>query len=252
MFQCQQFRTTILQPALNLIGLYSPDAEELLVATMAQETLGGTYLTQVNGPALGIYQMEKENYDKLWQVNISQDPALARLILNGCQYIQRPPAEHMVWNLYLATMMARVYYHKINKPLPKANSLQDIWLYYKEWWNSSKGAATQDEFYANYHRFIGVSNEKVSQERGKKSTKRKWKRWNTSTKPRKRRNNMIPAIIVIIAAVIGLGSVYLFHEPKDNPIEQIAEEVIEKETGVKIDLTPNPPPVVPSANKTST
>lgn len=43
-------------------------------------------------------------------------------------------------------------------------------------------------------------------------------------------------IIVIIAAFIGLASVAFLG--KDNPIEQEAEKVIEAETGIKLDITP--------------
>lgn len=43
-------------------------------------------------------------------------------------------------------------------------------------------------------------------------------------------------IIVISAAFIGLVSVAFLG--KDNPIEQEAEKVIEAETGIKLDITP--------------
>ena len=44
-------------------------------------------------------------------------------------------------------------------------------------------------------------------------------------------------IIIILAVIIGLGSVYFLGN--DNPVEEISEKVIEEETGVNIDLTPN-------------
>lgn len=43
--------------------------------------------------------------------------------------------------------------------------------------------------------------------------------------------------IVLAAVVIGLGS-YYFTGKKDNPVEQVAEEVIKEETGLDVDLTP--------------
>ena len=44
-------------------------------------------------------------------------------------------------------------------------------------------------------------------------------------------------IVVIGVCVIGgIGSVYLFGP--DNPVEEVAEALIEKETGAKIDLSP--------------
>lgn len=49
-----------------------------------------------------------------------------------------------------------------------------------------------------------------------------------------------PLIIVIIAAVIGIGSIAYFKKD-DNPIEEIAEEVIKEEIGKEIDLSPKSP-----------
>lgn len=42
--------------------------------------------------------------------------------------------------------------------------------------------------------------------------------------------------IVLVAVIIGLVSGYFWYP--DNPIEEIAEEVIKEETGIAIDLTP--------------
>ncbi len=48
----------------------------------------------------------------------------------------------------------------------------------------------------------------------------------------------IHGLIIGAAAVIGAASTYVFKLKPDNPIEQIAEEVIQKETGVVVDLSP--------------
>ena len=48
---------------------------------------------------------------------------------------------------------------------------------------------------------------------------------------------LIKIAIVFAAVVIGLGS-YYFSGQKNNPVELVAEEVIKKETGLDIDLTP--------------
>ena len=48
-------------------------------------------------------------------------------------------------------------------------------------------------------------------------------------------------IIVIMAVLIGLSSVYFLKMKSDNPIEEIAEEVIKNETGADVDLSPTSP-----------
>ncbi len=45
--------------------------------------------------------------------------------------------------------------------------------------------------------------------------------------------------LVTFFLILGFGSVHVFKMENDNPIEQLAEEVIEMETGVNIDFTPN-------------
>jgi len=52
--------------------------------------------------------------------------------------------------------------------------------------------------------------------------------------------SMLMKIVVIVGSLIlGIGSVYVFKMPKDNPVEEIAEEVIKSQTGVDVDLTPS-------------
>ena len=49
---------------------------------------------------------------------------------------------------------------------------------------------------------------------------------------------ILNAVFVGTALIVGLGSTLIFKMKKDNPIEQIAEEVIKEETGKDIDLSP--------------
>lgn len=46
-------------------------------------------------------------------------------------------------------------------------------------------------------------------------------------------------LIAVMAIIAGLGSVYVLNMKHDNKIEEKMEEVIEKQTGLDIDLTPS-------------
>lgn len=51
---------------------------------------------------------------------------------------------------------------------------------------------------------------------------------------------MVAAIIIALCAVIGVGS-YVYTKKADNPVEQIAERIMESELGLpkdSIDLSP--------------
>jgi uncharacterized protein YpmB len=52
-----------------------------------------------------------------------------------------------------------------------------------------------------------------------------------------KRENIIKMIVIFLVVILGVGSVYFLGD--DNPVEEIAEEIIEEETGIKIDLTPS-------------
>lgn len=163
MLDISQFRTLIIQPALDAIVQYSVDVEELLVATCAQESLGGTFLRQRGGgPAKGIYQMETRTHDDLWQTILVRDQSTAWKIMKGLNTATKPSSDLMIRDMFYATQMARVFYMRINHPIPKADDIESIWEYYKQFWNTASGAATKTQFITNYNRFLqkGAKKEK--------------------------------------------------------------------------------------------
>jgi hypothetical protein len=158
MFKHKQLRAVVIQPALNLIGLYSVDAEELLIATCAIESYGGTYLVQSGGgPAKGIFQMESTTHDDLWHRLEKRYPDLLQRVLNGCGYLHQPSADALITNLLYASMMARLlYFIRIPHGLATDNSSIDIlWTQYKQYWNTRSGKATKEHFLNTYYHFIG-------------------------------------------------------------------------------------------------
>ena len=156
MFDHKQFRSLIIQPALDALALYSEDAEELLVAVCAQESLGGTYLSQEGGPARGIYQMEGRTHDSLWNTVLCRDQSVAFKLKKVLMCAINPSADRMVWDLYYATMMARVFFLNISDPIPSGKDIEAIWTYYKTFWNTKNGAAKKTDFIINYNKFVGI------------------------------------------------------------------------------------------------
>ncbi len=154
MLDCSQFRAYIIEPVLSKIQAYSKDAEELLVFTCAAESLGGTLLAQVGGPALGIYQMEPNTYTDIWTNYIRARNQLATLMALhfGCNRI--PDVERLVYDLHFATAMTRIHYLRCSGKIPKADDVEGLWEYYKQHYNTPKGKAKQDESIKKYQQFI--------------------------------------------------------------------------------------------------
>ena len=65
----QQLHDYIIKPTLEYMGgnYNSIKARFLLLCTSAIESDCGHYIKQVNGPALGIWQMEPDTHDDIWE-----------------------------------------------------------------------------------------------------------------------------------------------------------------------------------------
>lgn len=142
----------LIVTTLTPLGIYSANAEELLVATAAQESHMGTYRQQVNGPALGIYQMEPGDFEDIFRNYLAYHTTLKNQVMSLEPDSINPQA--MIFNDRFSTAMARVHYMRLPKALPASTDLQGIWMTYKIGYNSINGAATQEQFYANYKHYI--------------------------------------------------------------------------------------------------
>ena len=158
MIAIKHFRELIVRPALDQLKLYSVAAEELLVITCAQDSIGGTYLMQNDvkgfprGPAVGIYQMEPATYLDLWRNFLSYHTMLLDRLHPGEQAAM--DVGRMVYDLKYATMIARLNYYRVKEALPQ--DLEGQFRYYKKYWNTELGAATLDDVRRNYYAFTGL------------------------------------------------------------------------------------------------
>lgn len=136
---------TLIANTLNEMGRYSTEAVELLLMIAAHESHMGKYRRQLGGgPALGIYQIEPETHDSIWDhcdsigklaklMNIKRD--VSRLV-NGDRY---------------ATFVARCYLLMDENPLPKTP--EKMAQYCKDYWNRT-GAATPEDYLNAYIKMV--------------------------------------------------------------------------------------------------
>lgn len=156
MLNYKQFKYLILIPALESVGLNSPNAVQLLLATMANESAFGQYFRQVTnsgyGPARGVFEMEENTYNDVVKNFLSKE--LKAKIMVACNCAVFPDVSETIWDLRFSCIMARVFYLRVKEPLPDANDIEGIWRYYKLYWNSNLGSATHGQFMDNYNKFI--------------------------------------------------------------------------------------------------
>ena len=155
MLNITQFRELIVKSSLLDLHMYSVDAEELMVFTCAVESLGGTYLKQVSGPALGIYQMEPVTYNDIWQNYILFQNDLKLKLLHSFDASRMPSEERLIYDLRFATAMARIHYARVKEPLPKAHDIDGMWQYYKKYYNTALGKADYQAAVSAYQKFKG-------------------------------------------------------------------------------------------------
>lgn len=157
-FDCSQFKEYIVKPSVSALGLpNADDAIQLLLMTCAQETDFGHYLLQKQigySGGVGIYQMESFNYHAIWDNMVQPYPAMRQKVKQYFGYDVKPMIQRMVSDLGLATMMARLFYARIEEPLPKLVNVNAMAAYYKKYWNTDKGAATIEQVLANYHKYV--------------------------------------------------------------------------------------------------
>lgn len=143
----------IIEDTLQSLGIWSADAEEIMVATCANESNMGAYRVQVNGPARGIFQMEPEDFNDIWTNWLKYHGDLAAKIL-PLNEGKAGSAADLINNDPYAAAMCRVHYLRAPGHLPAANDLDGIWTYYKHFYNTLQGAATRDSFIMKYNKFV--------------------------------------------------------------------------------------------------
>ena len=144
----------LIQSTLIPLGLYSSNAEELLLATCANESDFGTYREQggvSSGVAKGIFQMEGEDHDDIWKNYLTYHGDLAAKLH---QLSATCTTNDMINNDPYAISMCRIHYLRAPGALPQVNDLNGIWNYYKLHYNTPQGAATQSVFFEKYNKFV--------------------------------------------------------------------------------------------------
>lgn len=146
-----QLLNLVTRPALEIVGLGGIAAEQIMTGISLQESNSGYYLHQLgNGPAIGLDEVERATHDDIWANFLPGHPdlraKLSTLVIEGL-----PKADQMAGNLYYATAMARLVLYRRPEPLPAAGDLPGQAAFYKAYYNSAGGAATVDEYIANWN-----------------------------------------------------------------------------------------------------
>lgn len=149
-----QLACEVIDEVLYHLKLYSKSAVNLLLLTAAVESDMGSYLKQINGPALGIYQMEPDTYWDIHENFLKYRPDLHEQVSDFSLSVDLGGANELAGNLYYSTAMARAHYLRFPEPLPKADDVEGLARYWKKYWNTEKGGGTVEAAIYKYTKYV--------------------------------------------------------------------------------------------------
>jgi len=153
-FNAKQLRYVVTK-VLAGVDLSSPEAIELILGTIAQESQFGTYFKQLGGgPALGICQMEPFTAVDIWANYLIYHPEQRnRLLAISGVY------EHLDWYLEinLAYQIAMCRYKYVMRPGGIPKTLDGQAEYWDREYNANPNKGIPEEYVANYKRYVDES-----------------------------------------------------------------------------------------------
>ncbi len=150
----KQLRELIIRPALHTISAWSPEAEDLILGTAAQESHCGRYIRQMGCSgsigAFGVWQMELATARDIYDNYLRYKPELKRSIerLRG---LGQSITEALTGNLAYAAAMARIHYLRAPGKIPA--DLAGQATYWKQYYNTPQGKGTVAEYMDNWVRY---------------------------------------------------------------------------------------------------
>lgn len=140
MIDLAQFRAEIVRPTLKALDMWSASAEILVVGTALVES-GLRYLRQIEGPALGFYQVEPATHDDLSENWLRYRPEIA-----GNAMLRPRQASRMVYDLRYATAICRLIYWRRPEALPPPRDLEGMAQFWKAHYNTALGKGDPAKF----------------------------------------------------------------------------------------------------------
>lgn len=151
-----ELRQWVIKPTLKRLGVYSKAAENLLLATAAQESGLGSHLKPAGQRALGIYQIHSLTHRHVWDDHLAQYSDMASLVrglASQHDFLSQPHAE-LATNLSYATAIAWFMYARHdNFSLPKHNDIHALACLWKRFYHP-KSKSTIEDFSNNFSRYI--------------------------------------------------------------------------------------------------
>ena len=142
MLNLKQFKT-LVSSTLDSVDLGGQIAVNLVFGTALQES-NLHYLTQLNGPAVSLFQVEPLTYLDI-RHRLCMHLPLRQKILTALYLTEIPEdANFLIGNVSLAIIICRLKYFLDSRPMPTSNDPALLAQYYKTIYNTCFGKAAID------------------------------------------------------------------------------------------------------------
>jgi len=139
-----------IKSVLTKYGLpYDSNVIQLLLGTAAHESHLGKWMKQINGPALGLFQMEPNTIKDIQENYLKYRPQLRRQLLDVSNILD---TSDFISNIDHQIVYARLHYLRVSSSVPV--SLWGQAVYWKTYWNSYKGKGTVKRYVEDYRRLV--------------------------------------------------------------------------------------------------
>lgn len=135
-------------------GFWTQSAEELVLGTIAKESLLLTWDRQIGGPAVGACQMEPATESDMWDTwLLPRRSDLVRMIRILCG-AKGPDPERLRLDIIYNIIMCRLRYYRVPEPLPDAHDVDGLAVYWKKFFNTHKGKGRPEQFVESYYELV--------------------------------------------------------------------------------------------------
>ncbi|MCJ9430169.1 hypothetical protein [Kordiimonas marina] len=148
-----EFLEDTIITTLKDMGMWSAEAEKLLMMTAAHESGGLKYDVQMGGgPARSYYQIEPNTLQDLYDNYLAYRPEL-QAKLDKYMPPGNPPLDEALLDVTYATAAARLIYYRKPASIPAVDDEDGLANYWKQYWNTAQGAGTVEQFLDDWERY---------------------------------------------------------------------------------------------------
>lgn len=155
--KANELKETIIEPVLEAMYMSSPRATQMLLAIAAVESDMCKNLKNTLCSSLGPWQIEKKTFEDIKDRYLMRHDKqqLRDDVENVCDVkLENLPFEELLTNFKLGCAFARIRLWWVSTPLPEANDIEGLAVYWKEHYNTALGAGTEQDFVDKYNKYV--------------------------------------------------------------------------------------------------